>query len=207
MRHRNTGPLFNRRVAEGRIGVRLLQARYPGVTHLRDVESVPWSDLEPLLPEVASSDGLRTRGIDPETILDGGVSPQTDVFFIRQRCRHVITENRRVLEGVAALESGEMSEFGRLLGEAHASARDDYEISTPEIEALVRAAEEAPGAVGARLTGAGWGGCIVAAVAEDAVAAFGEHVVNAYRRETGSTAHVFVCRSAAGAGEAWSTTV
>jgi len=161
VRHRNTGPHFNRRVAEGRIGVRLLQRRFPGITHLRDVNHLPWSELEPLLPEVIHTGELLQAGIDPETILDGGVSPGADTFFVRKRCRHVITENLRVIESVAALEAGDMTTFGRLLGEAHASARDDYEISTPEIEALVRLANAAPGTVGARLTGAGWGGCIV----------------------------------------------
>ena len=202
VRHRNTGPHFNRRVAEGRIGVRLLQCRFPGITHLRDVNHLPWEKLEPLLPEVIHTGELLQMGINPETILDGGVSPGTDTFSVRKRCRHVITENNRVLQSVAALERGDMTAFGRLLGEAHASARDDYEISTPEIEALVRLASAVPGTAGARLTGAGWGGCIVAAVREDAADAFREAVVRGYRHETGLEAHVFICRSAAGAGEA-----
>jgi len=202
VRHRNTGPHFNRRVAEGRIGVRLLQRRFPGITHLRDVNHLPWGELEPLLPEVIHTEELLQMGINPETILDGGVSPGTDTFFVRKRCRHVITENNRVLQSVAALERGDMAAFGRLLGEAHASARDDYEISTPEIEALVRLASAVPGTAGARLTGAGWGGCIVAAVREDAADAFREAVVRGYRHETGLEAQVFICRSAARAGEA-----
>jgi galactokinase len=202
VRHRNTGPHFNRRVAEGRIGVRLLQRRFPGITHLRDVNHLPWEELEPLLPEVIHTGELLQMGINPETILDGGVSPGTDTFFVRKRCRHVITENNRVLQSVAALERGNMAAFGRLLGEAHASARDDYEISTPEIEALVRLASAVTGTAGARLTGAGWGGCIVAAVREDAADAFREAVVRGYRQKTGLEAHVFICRSAAGAGEA-----
>ena len=201
VRHRNTGPLYNRRVAEGRIGVRLLQRRFPGITHLRDVNHLPWEELEPLLPEVIHTDELLQMGIDPEKILDGGVSPGTDTFFVRKRCRHVIHENNRVLQSVAALERGDMATFGQLMGEAHASARDDYEISTPEIEALVRLANAVPGTVGARLTGAGWGGCIVAAVREEAADAFREAVVCGYRRETGLEAHVFICRSASGAGE------
>lgn len=207
VRHRNTGPLYNRRVAEGRIGVRLLQRRFPGITHLRDVNHLPWEELEPLLPEVIHTEELLRMGIDPERILDGGVSPGTDTFYVRRRCRHVITENNRVLQSVAALEQRDMIAFGRLLGEAHASARDDYEISTPEIEILVRLASAAPGAVGARLTGAGWGGCIVAAVREEAADAFRETVSRGYQRETGLEAHVFICRSAAGAGEVLRLTV
>jgi len=207
VRHKNTGPLFNRRVAEGRIGVRLLQRKYPGITHLRDVNDLPWNELEPLLPEVIHGEALRKIGIDPDTILDSGVSPETDTFLVRKRCRHVITENNRVLQSVAALDAGDMTTFGRLLKEAHASARDDYEISTPEIETLVHLANEVQGTVGARLTGAGWGGCIVAVVPQKEVEAFQDKIIEGYRQETGLSAQVFVCRSAAGAGEALRTTL
>jgi len=207
VRHSNTRPQYNRRVAEGRIGVRLLQQRYPGITRLRDVQEEPWEALEPLLPEVIHTPELLALGIDPENILDGGVSPQTDTYYVRRRCRHVITENRRVLETVAALEAGQIARVGSLLRAAHASARDDYEISTPEIETLVRLAEAVPGVLGARLTGAGWGGCIVVLIAAESVSAFGESVCDAYRQGTGFEAHVFVCHSAAGAGAAFSTTI
>ena len=205
VRHTNTGPLFNRRVAEGRIGVRLLQRRYAGITHLRDLERVPWEEIEPLLPEVIRTPELLAQGIDPETILDRGVSPQTDTFFVRRRCRHVITENHRVLDMVQALESGDMARAGELLRQAHASARDDYEISTPEIEALVELANGMPGVVGTRLTGAGWGGCIVVVIAAEAVARFEQPVVETYHRQCGQQARVFVCQSAAGAGRAYTT--
>ena len=206
-RHRNTGPHFNRRVAEGRIGVRLLRARWPEITHLRDVEGLPWAEVEPLLPEAIHADELRARGIDPDTILDQGVSAQTDTYFVRRRCRHVVSENRRVLASIQALEAGDMAAFGALLAEAHASARDDYEISIPEIEALREAALAAPGCVGARLTGAGWGGCIVALVRADQAAAFAPAVAAAYRAAAGLGARVFACHSAAGAGLVTKTTV
>ncbi|MHB1293522.1 MAG: galactokinase [Anaerolineae bacterium] len=207
VRHSNTGPHFNRRVAECRIGVRLLQKAYPGITHLRDVDGIPWSELEPLLPEVIAAVDLRAQGIDPETILDSGVSPATDTFFVRRRCRHVYHENKRVLQSVAALEAGDVQALAELLREAHASARDDYAISTPEIEALVEAASIAPGALAARLTGAGWGGCIVAIVAQDAVRAFGRSVAAGYKQRTQLDATVFGCRSAAGAGLVYRTIV
>jgi galactokinase len=200
VRHLNTGPLFNRRVAEGRIGVRLLQCSRPGATHLRDVLASEWGQVEPLLPDTVSSAALRAKGIDPDRILDDGRSPETDEFQVRRRCRHVVTENARVLESVAALEAGDKARFGLLLGEAHSSARDDYEISTPEIEALVSTASGIPGCYGARLTGAGWGGCIVAAVDASAVAVFVDRIAVGYRERTGRTATAFVCRSAHGAG-------
>ncbi len=207
VRHENTGPLFNRRVIEGRIGVRLLQRRYPGITHLRDVDHLPWDEIEPLLPEVIHNAELRQAGVEPETLLDSGVGPQTDTFLVRKRCRHVISENNRVLRGVAALNSGDVTTFGRLMKEAHISARDDYEISTPEIETLVALANAAPGAVGARLTGAGWGGCIVSLVRQDCTDAFAETVRRGYRQRTGLEAQVFVCRSCAGAGQVLRTEV
>jgi len=206
VRHRNTGPLFNRRVAEGRIGVRLLQRHRPEITHLRDVSRLAWPDLEPLLPEVIHTPALLEMGIDPDAVLDGGVTPETDTFTVRRRCRHVVTENDRVLRTVAALRTGDMVAFGQLLREAHASARDDYEISTPEIEVLVSLANAAPGTVGARLTGAGWGGCVVAVVREESSQAFRRALGPAYREQTGIAAREFICRSAAGAGLVLRTT-
>ena len=198
--HRNTGPYFNRRVAEGRIGVRLLQAHYPGITHLRDVGTIPWEILEPLLPEAITSGELLARGIDPEKVLDAGLSPQTNTFLVRQRCRHVITENRRVLECVQALRAGDMVRVGQLVDAAHASASQDYDISTPEIDTLVSLACALPGCLGARLTGAGWGGCILAIVENAQALDFDQYLPAAYKESTGLNARIFACRSAAGAG-------
>jgi galactokinase len=202
IRHQNTGPHYNQRVAEVRIGVHLLRQVYPDITHLRDVQQVPWEELEPLLPVVVQADELASHGIDLDTLLDAGVRPASDRFYVRRRCRHVITENERVLQSTSALTAGDMATFGHLLNEAHASARDDYEISTPEIEALVRIARAVDGAVGARLTGAGWGGCIVAVIRAGQEDSFATQVTRAYQAETGLEAQVFACRSAAGAGEA-----
>ena len=85
-----------------------------------------------------------------------------------KRARHVITENRRVLDTVDALTAGDFKAFGRLMDASHASLRDDYEVSTPELDAYVDAARDA-GALGARLTGAGFGGCAIALVPTDLV--------------------------------------
>ena len=88
-----------------------------------------------------------------------------------KRARHVISENARVLEAVEALRDRDFEEFGRLMFASHASLRDDYEVSTPELDTFVRAAEE-QGARGARLTGAGFGGCAIALVPEETTVAF-----------------------------------
>ena len=82
-----------------------------------------------------------------------------------KRARHVVSENARVLEAVEALESRDFDEFGRLMYASHASLRNDYEVSTPELDTFVEAAKE-HGARGARLTGAGFGGCAIALVPE-----------------------------------------
>jgi len=82
-----------------------------------------------------------------------------------QRARHVVSENARVLEAVEALENGDFDAFGRLMYASHASLRDDYEVSTPELDTFVETAKER-GATGARLTGAGFGGCAIALVPE-----------------------------------------
>ncbi len=206
VRHTNTGPHFNRRVAEGRIGVALLRHEFPGITHLRDVQQVPWGQLESLLPESITSDELRAAGIDPERILDEGRSAETDVYTVRARCRHVYSENQRVLAAIQALGAGDMSTTGALMLAAHQSAAEDYGISTPEMDALVRLSMQA-GAVGARLTGAGWGGCVVALVAEQELSAFVPYVSSAYAAETGLNPTAFVCRSARGAGVALTTVV
>jgi galactokinase len=87
-----------------------------------------------------------------------------------KRARHVVTENARVLEAVEALEDDDFNEFGRLMYASHASLRDDYEVSTQELDTFVQTAER-QGAKGARLTGAGFGGCAIALVPEDNTAA------------------------------------
>ncbi len=95
-----------------------------------------------------------------------------------KRARHVVSENARVLEAVGALRDRDFEEFGRLMHASHSSLRDDYEVSTPELDTFVEAAEQ-HGARGARLTGAGFGGCAIALVPEGETAVF----TNACERE------------------------
>jgi galactokinase len=197
VRHENVRGEYNQRVAACRAGVRLLSARYPGITHLRDVQSVPWEELAPILPEETTVGKLSGQGIDLGDI--PGLT--SDVLLkVRARCRHVWTENQRVGAAVAALGTGDVTTLGQLLNHAHVSARDDYEISCPELEILVKTAREVDGVAGTRLTGAGWGGCIVAVVRDDAVEPFRAHVESEYAARTGKTTVVFACRSAPGAG-------
>jgi len=117
----------------------------------------------------------------------------------RRRARHVITENQRVLDTVAALRKGDLATVGRLLHASHASLRDDYEVSVPALEAMVSAAQKAPGCVGVRLTGAGFGGAAVALVEREAAQAFVETTAAAYLATSGMRGTLLVCEAVGGA--------
>jgi len=189
---------YNQRVAACRAGVGLLRPHFPGITYLRDVQDVAWPELAEWLPEAATVSEIQEGGVDL-----GDVPGLTfDVLLkVRACCRHVWTENRRVEEAVVALAAGDVATLGSLLNEAHASARDDYEISCPELDSLVLAAREVDGVVGARLTGAGLGGCIVAVVHNDAVSDFEAHVSKQFQARMGRETTIFACQSGPGAGE------
>ncbi len=113
--------------------------------------------------------------------------------------RHVVTENARVLEAARALESGDLELLGQLMSASHQSLRDDYRVSTPELDALVAALVEA-GALGARLTGAGFGGAVVAVCDADEVAGVCSKATAHYRALTGLEPQPFTCRAVDGAG-------
>jgi galactokinase len=113
--------------------------------------------------------------------------------------RHVVSENHRVVEFADALRAGDVAALGPLLLASHASLRDDYEVSTPELDSLVDRLVE-HGALGARLTGAGFGGCVVALVERPLVGSVAAKTVVPYRAETGLDAEDFVVRAVDGAG-------
>ncbi|MHC5067408.1 MAG: galactokinase, partial [Planctomycetota bacterium] len=116
-----------------------------------------------------------------------------------RRCAYVVAENERVEQAVACLEAGDVVGFGRLMVASHVGLRDHYNVSCPELDAMVAAARAGRGCVGARMTGAGFGGCAVALVAEDAVEAFVEETVAGYRAQFNLPAQAFVTAPAAGA--------
>jgi galactokinase len=113
--------------------------------------------------------------------------------------RHVVSENRRVLEFVDAMQRGALGECGALMLASHASLRDDFAVSTPELDLLVDALCHA-GAYGARLTGAGFGGCAIGLVDADAAADIVEHATARYGSDTGLTPMPLVVRAVDGAG-------
>jgi len=116
----------------------------------------------------------------------------------QRRLRHVVTENRRVLEFVAALESDDLALAGTLMLAGHASLRDDYEVSIPEIDLLVELACDA-GAYGARLLGGGFGGSIIALADAERADEIAAAVSDAYRVRTGNAGSALVARASAGA--------
>jgi len=118
-----------------------------------------------------------------------------------KRCRHVITDSQRVIDGLALLRAGEIVAFGKLLNDAHRSYRDDFEASCKECDILAAIAQAQPGCYGARLTGGGFGGCVVSLVEADASEAFVAAIGAEYFKQTGIRPEVYVCSTANGAGE------
>jgi len=155
---------YNARRRECEEGVHLLQKHLPGIKALRDVSPAQFERYQDSLPEV-----------------------------VRRRCRHVVYENERVLQSVEALKGGDLATFGRLMNESHISLRDDYQVSCRELDVMVEAAWQIEGVYGSRLTGAGFGGCTVNLVAEEAVERFHAHVAAEYQAATGIEPQIYVC--------------
>lgn len=162
---------YNERRAACHTAVRLLKTRLPRLTALRDLRV---SDLE----------------------VHGDLLPP-DVYI---RVRHVVTENQRTLDAAAALEAADLVAFGQLMNQSHQSMRDDYAISTPEIDLLCDLARSVPGCYGARLTGGGFGGSTVNLVTLSAVEAFTQQVAAGYQTQTGRVPQILVCRPSEGVG-------
>jgi galactokinase len=117
----------------------------------------------------------------------------------RLRARHVITENARTMRAVEVMRRGDAAGMGRLMDASHASLRDDFEVSSAELDAIVGCARQGKGCYGARMTGAGFGGCAVALINVDAADAFAEAVGVCYRETTGIVPNVYVCKATEGA--------
>jgi galactokinase len=170
VKHSNTGGEYNQRRAEMEAGLRILQKHRPEIKALRDATV---QDLALWGSEMA-----------PESL---------------RRCRHVITEDNRVLAAVEAFRASNLTRFGELMAQAQASFRDDFEASCPEIDTLVSLANQQPGCFGARLTGGGFGGCTVNLVAADHATAFVAAMRAGYLAATGITAEIYTSRASAGA--------
>lgn len=118
---------------------------------------------------------------------------------VLRRARHIITENARVLEAMEAMKAGNVKRLGELFNASHDSLRDDFEVTNDALNSMVDCAREQVSCYGARMTGAGFGGCAVALVKEENAAEFVNAVSAAYRQRSNMEAAVYVCKASAGA--------
>ena len=171
VRRRLGGSAYNQRRAACEQAVRLLSERLPEVHALRDVSPEQLNEHEQALPP-----------------------------SLRPIAEHVVMECERVRRGVELLKAGDASAFGGLMFEGHASLRDLYMVSSHELDALVEIAAGLPGCLGARLTGAGFGGCTINLVEVSEAAEFCERLAVEYQRNMGRKATVWISRVVEGAG-------
>lgn len=170
VRRKLTVSAYNTRRQACEDAVRILSAELPGIRALRDVSLEAFNRFEDKLP------GEPAR-----------------------RARHVVEELDRVQRAIPLLEQGDIQQFGRLMNECHASLRDLYEVSIPELDAMAEIARELPGCYGARLTGAGFGGCTVNLVAREQAETFSVELARRYQVRTNLAAEVYICRASDGA--------
>jgi galactokinase len=170
VKHELASNEYNDRRAQCEAGVRHLAAFLPHVKTLRDV----------------TLEDLERYGRDlPEVIY--------------RRCLHVITENVRVLAAAEALERGRLQRFGELMGQSHTSLRDDYEVSSRELDLMVKLAASVEGVYGARMTGGGFGGCTINLVDAEHVENFTRTVAGKYAQMTSLKPEIYVCEASKGA--------
>ena len=120
---------------------------------------------------------------------------------VLKRARHAVRENENVHEAITALKSGDMVRFGQLMNASHATLRDDYEVTCPELDFLAERAQQFPGVLGSRMTGAGFGGCTVTLIADDQVNAFVESLGQAYEEHFSLRADFYVAEIGEGASQ------
>ncbi len=126
---------------------------------------------------------------------------QIEDAIVRDRARHVVEENARVLASTQALQEDDLQRFGELMNASHESLRDLYEVSCEELDVMVEEARRISGTIGSRMTGAGFGGCTVSLVHEDSVETFLQEVGAAYEARTGLKADFYVCSAGDGVTE------
>jgi len=162
---------YNNRRAACEEAVRVLSTVLPGIRALRDVRVSDFNKHSAMLaPEVA------------------------------KRARHVVEECERTVAAVESLKRNDLAAFGQAMNESHRTLRDLYEVSSVELDAMVSAAQSLEGCYGARLTGAGFGGCAVALVAASAAPTFERELAKRYKAATGLRPEIYVCKASAGAG-------
>jgi galactokinase len=172
VKHELASSAYNERRSQCEEGVRRLSAVLPNVRALRDVTPNQLEQHRNELPSV-----------------------------IYRRCKHIVTENERVLAAAEALKQTDLQGFGKLMNESHQSLRDDFEVSCVELDLMVELARSVDGVFGARMTGGGFGGCTVNLVERDKVDAFKSRVLGGYHDATGLHPEIYVCSAVNGAEE------
>ncbi len=172
VKHELASSEYNKRREECEKGVEMLSKSLSGIESLRDVSADDYSKYAEILPET-----------------------------IRKRCRHVISENARTVKAAELFKKGDVSAAGRLMFESHRSLRDDYEVSSPELDLLVDTAAECEGIFGARMTGGGFGGCTVNLLQPGSLAAFKETITREYAKTFGFEPSIYIFQAADGASE------
>ncbi len=166
-----TGSVFNERHAACEEAVLILQGYLPMIRSLRDVPVEQFRRYANRLPDI-----------------------------VAKRAQHVVEEIARTERAVELLEKNDAAQFGKLMNACPASLRDMYEVSCPELDIMASQAQSLPGCYGARLTGAGFGGCTVNLVARQATKAFACALAAGYTQATGLKPEIYICRAADGAG-------
>jgi galactokinase len=172
VKHGHSGGEYNQRRAQCEQGVQILKSLQPGVFALRDVSLTQLLSHRAAFPEV--------------------------VF---RRCRHVVNENERVLRFVNALEYSAFPTLGTCMAESHLSLKNDFEVSCPELDVMVRLAAECEGVIGSRMTGGGFGGCTINLVESKSVPAFTNRIAKSYKQATQIDPDIYVLRAASGTVE------
>jgi galactokinase len=172
VRHVLAGGEYNKRRAECEAGVSHFARELPNVRALRDVTLADLERYGRDLPEV-----------------------------IQRRCRHIISENARVMDAAGALDRGDLAAFGALMAESHRSLRDDFEVSCAELDKMVEIASPLKCVIGARMTGGGFGGCTINLVETGEIENFKRTVAERYQQATGRAPEIYVSPAAEGAAE------
>jgi len=170
VRRKLTSGEYNKRRAACEEAVRLLKQDFPHIKSLRDVSVEEFNRFADKLPEEVS-----------------------------KRARHVVEEIERSKQAEALLEAGNIQRFGKLMNQCHVSLRDLYEVSCPELDIMVNIAQSLDGCYGARLTGAGFGGCTVNLVARRQAETFSERLARGYQSETRYQPEIYITHAANGA--------
>ncbi len=167
---------YNKRRAECEKGVEILQQWKKGISSLRDVTLEDFKKYEAELPNIT-----------------------------QKRCKYVVEENRRVENAVSALMAKDLDTFGILMNASHAGLRDKYEVSCDELNVLTEIAYDIDGVIGARMTGAGFGGCTVNLVEKGSVDELRERIMTEYPNRTKIDPDIYVCNVGDGARIRWYT--